>query len=186
MKPTTFLLIFLLILITTPPVHADGGSVIAQAESGSFRVTLFAAPSRLRAGPADLSALVQNAQTGAPILDAAVIISLDAQPAAADAKPAIAWAPPCCSLSGAGSLQGIAATHSAARNKLLYAANLTLPASGLYQLTAVITTADGQARLTAPLRVDAPLPAAAAYWPLLLLPPIGIAGYALRTHSRKR
>ena len=49
---------------------ADGGAVQFRRQTGPVIITLFSAPVPLRAGPADLSVLVQNARDGSPILNA--------------------------------------------------------------------------------------------------------------------
>src|SRR5580704_13866550 len=54
--------------------RADGGTVRYYDRLGDYRVTVFTSPAPLRAGPVDVSVLVQNVETGQPIVDAEVII----------------------------------------------------------------------------------------------------------------
>ncbi len=168
----------------TSNARGDGGVVIDQAESGPYRVTVFA--SQLRAGPTDLSVMVQNATTNESVLDAKVEFALEAQASVDPATPQSAWVPPCCSMELKTDLAAIPATREAAQNKLLYAALTTLPASGDYLLTTTVTTGTGAARLTTPLRVAPPLSPASTYWPLLALPPVAIFGFILRAHAKRR
>src|SRR5215472_1415481 len=60
-------------------LHADGGVVCLHATSGPFRVTVFTVPAALRAGPVDLSVLVEDSASNAIMLDAAVDLQLRAE-----------------------------------------------------------------------------------------------------------
>ena len=51
------------------PALADGGTLRFFGRRGDRLVTVFTVPAPLRAGPIDLSVLVQDAQTGRPITD---------------------------------------------------------------------------------------------------------------------
>ena len=97
------------LLASAGPLRADGGSVRARQTIGPYTVTVFTAPTPLRVGLADISVFIQHAQSNAAVLDAAVAVKLHA----AD-EPA-------------RTLQS-AATRAAAVNKLLYAAEIDLPA----------------------------------------------------------
>src|SRR5579884_1996756 len=57
-------------------LFADGGTLIFTRQAGPFLVTLFGAPEPVRAGPADLSVLVQRASDRTPVLDAQVRLKL--------------------------------------------------------------------------------------------------------------
>lgn len=157
---------------------ADGGGVLTQEIVGPYRVTLFGSPLPLRAGPADLSVMLQDARTGEAVLDRAVTIKVDAA-----AEPgSAAWVPPCCSMkTDAGT---VAATHAAAQNKLLYAANVLLPASGRHDVT--IRVGDGEEFLRTRVDVAAPLAPPATYWAFLAFPPLAIVGFALNQRIRRR
>ena len=166
---------------------ADGGVVLREEVSGPYRVTLFGSPAPLRAGPADLSVFVQDAKTGAPVLDHVVTVSVTAtaEPASSEA-----WAPPCCSMKVKTS--AVTATHAAAQNKLLYAADVIFPASGPHDLTVTVRPpgADPEkpaaATLTTAAQIAPPAPPLSAYWAYLAAPPFLIAGFALHQRLRRR
>lgn len=58
-------------------IDTDGNVVRVQELSGPFRITVLTEPDPLRAGPCDVSVLVQNRDTGEPILDAPVTLAID-------------------------------------------------------------------------------------------------------------
>ncbi len=94
---------------------ADGGKLRVMQHHGDQQVTVFTSPNPLRAGPIDVSVLVQDAKTGQAVTDAAVIVEL-ARPD--DSIPPIRTA----------------ATTATATNKLLYAAQLELPSPGFWDV----------------------------------------------------
>lgn len=166
------------LLAATRPAFADGGVVLSQKISGPYRITLFASPFPLRAGPADLSVMIQDASTGEPVLDQSV--SIDVQASAASRGSA--WLPPCCSM--AASKGAVPATHGNAQNKLLYAANLTLPASGPHDISVAI--GGSPAALKIEVDVEPPPAPVSAYWPYLAAPPLLIGLFALNQRLRRR
>ena len=65
MRPIiSLLLATCLILHPASFLWADGGTVRLSEEQGRYRITVFTAPAPLRAGPVDVSVLVQEAATG--------------------------------------------------------------------------------------------------------------------------
>ncbi|MBO0722964.1 MAG: hypothetical protein J2P41_19215, partial [Blastocatellia bacterium] len=66
----------LLLARVCPTALADGGVVQLHQSSGPFVITVFTAPTPLRAGTADISVMVQDSQSDSPLLDANVIVSL--------------------------------------------------------------------------------------------------------------
>jgi hypothetical protein len=143
-------------LLAAAPAWADGGLVRLSQAAGPYTITVFSAPTPLRAGPIDLSVLVQRRDGGAPVLDAAVAVALH---------------------SGAARLEQ-PATRAAATNKLLYAAPLLLPSAGRWEVA--VTVGDEIVRFA----MDAE-PAAStvlAFWGYLVLPFLLIGLFAL--HQR--
>ena len=140
---------------------ADGGLVRLSERAGPFTITVFTAPTPLRAGPIDVSVLVQDADGGRVVGDAAVSVTLRT----VEPRPA--------TVTGT-------ATRAQATNKLLYAALLELPSPGRWQVDVSVERA-GTAAAAVSLAVDVapPLPPWRAYWPYFALPAIGIAVYAL-------
>src|SRR5262249_156491 len=63
-------------LITVSPGHAraDGGTVRLSQRAGGYQVTVFTEPTPLRAGPVDVSVLVQDAATGQALPGAQVTV----------------------------------------------------------------------------------------------------------------
>ncbi|MGH8047579.1 MAG: hypothetical protein ACREKL_10055 [Chthoniobacterales bacterium] len=158
--------------------RGDGGAVLSQQNSGPYRVTLFGSPSPLRAGPADLSVMIQDAKTGDPVLDQSVTINVQA---AANPKSE-AWVPPCCSMKTIAGT--VAATHENAQNKLLYAANVALPASGEHDI--IVKIGDEGAPLESKVAVQPPSAPASSYWAWLAAPPLFIGVFALNQRLRRR
>jgi hypothetical protein len=171
---------FLLSLALLSSAFADGGAVLSQQTSGPYRITLFGSPSPLRAGPADLSVMIQDAKTGAPVLDQSVAIDVTA----AMNSGSTAWIPPCCSMD-AKTIGAVAATHANAQNKLLYAASIVLPASGQHDVTVRIGGDKGHS-LESKIDVQSPSSPATSYWACLAAPPLLIGIFALNQRLRRK
>lgn len=126
-------------------------------------ITVFAAPVPLRAGPIDLTVMVQTRDALQPVLDADVSIRLD------------------------GASQIVApASRSKAQNKLLYAATLDLPQSGAWKYTVSVKSAAGQAAISGGFQADQPAPPLASYAFYLAIPPMLIAIFALHQWLSRR
>jgi hypothetical protein len=149
-------------------VVADGGLVRISQEVGPFVVTVFTAPTPLRAGTVDISAMVQWRENREPVLDAALTLAL--QPRDSDAPPL-----------------HVAATREQATNKLLYAALVDVPAAGPWALVVTVTHPDvPPVQVGATLDVHPPRPAIIAFWPYLLFPPLAILLFVLHQGLRAR
>lgn len=129
--------------------RADGGAVRLKQTAGPFAVTVFT-PEPLRAGPTDISVLVQSAPGGATILDAGVELTLT--PPEGDA-PIHA-----------------AATRELSTNKLLVAAIVDLDRPGTWNLRADIRRGDERARVEGEIEVGAAPPRWQSLWFYLALP----------------
>ena len=105
------LLITLLLVAIPLGVMADSGIVRASAIDGPWRLTVFSEPTPLRAGPVDLSVLVQQAQNDTPVLDATVSLMLEHPETEVSSIL-------------------VEATREAASNRLLYSAKFELPTPG--------------------------------------------------------
>src|SRR5437868_713061 len=120
MTQRSLLYVFLLSpghLVTLSPYYAraDGGTVRLSERQGNYRLTVFTTPTPLRAGPVDVSVLIQDATTGEPASDVQVLIK-----AAWHGSPALV-------------IRHLATTE-VATNKLYHAANFDLPEPGWYTL----------------------------------------------------
>lgn len=102
--------------LTPSAVDTDGDVVRIQQISGRFRITVLTEPDPLPAGPCDVSVLVQDRDTGEPILDAPVSLSI-AQPNASNDPPEV-----------------ITATANISALKLLESGTVTLPHRGAWNL----------------------------------------------------
>jgi hypothetical protein len=154
------------IILTPLALHADGGTVQLREASGPFVVTVFTAPETLRAGPIDISVLVQDREKGGVILDAAV--NLAVEPAA-----------------GAGPRFQIHATHAQARNKLLQAATIDTPVAGWWTMHISVSTNGAQAAVVTRVLVLPATSRLAGIWPYLIVPPVAIALFALHQALRR-
>ncbi len=110
-----------------PPIAlGDGGSVRFSERRDGRIITVFTAPTPLRAGNVDVSALVQDADSGSPQSD--VSIEVRAYP-----------------IQHAGSSVSVPATTQAATNKLLRAAHLELSQPGRWHVELFVSgTGQGQ------------------------------------------
>jgi hypothetical protein len=146
--------------------RADGGAIRIQEDAGPFRITVWSAPEPLRAGPADLSVLVQRRDGGAAVLDAQVELRLDGP--------------------GSGPPIAARATRAQATNQLLQAAAVTLPVAGTWTLRASVRQGGDAVEVAGELPVAAPAPRLGTLWPYLALPPAAVACFALREHLKRR
>lgn len=132
-------------------------------------ITVFGAPTPLRAGIADFTVLVQNARDTSVVMDADVRLTLS-KPGEQDIK--------------------VSATHALATNKLLYAAYPLLPQAGEWRLSACVKSRGQQASVDGVIMVMPGRPSIAAWWLYIAFAPAGvllfIANQVLKMRSRKR
>jgi hypothetical protein len=140
--------------------QADGGVVCLHEASGPFLITVFVSPYPLRAGPADISVLVQDRQTGEVVLDPAIELAIHP-------------------LSENGSRLLTQARRELATNRLLQAARLDFQDPGWWALNVSVSRGSEEVALSTTLQV-APAPnRLAVIWPLLLFPPFAIGLFAI-------
>ncbi len=170
----------LLALAAPATARADGGLVRASVEQDGLTVTLFTAPTPLRAGVADVSVLVQDARSREPLLDAQVTVHLAAQDGAGDVAAGHRGH------HGAGHVEAVRLTGEAASNKILKAARVELPEPGRYRLRAEVRR--GAQRATAAADVEVAPPGARwreIGW-ALAVPPVAIVLFAVHQALRRR
>jgi hypothetical protein len=148
-----FILVSSFILHPSSLLRADGGAIRLSQTEGNYRITVFTAPTPLRAGPVDISVLIQEAATGEPVRGAQITIKAERS-----------------GLPGVEMLQQ--ATTEAATNKLYYAAAFDLPEPGWYSVEVSIDGTLGNAQVHFNLEAGEPLPSWLAIapwvgWPLL-------------------
>ncbi len=163
--PRRFLLSILAFTLWSTLVYADGGRVQFQNIAGSFIITLFTAPTPLRAGPVDFSILIQNRETKEPLLDASVRLSLrDATGMTVSAEP----------------------TREQAKNKLLYAATMNMPESGPWKVQVDVTRGSDSASAGGEIIVLPSRSPLLSYWEYFLIPPVAIILFALHQWLKNR
>ena len=155
-----------LLLLSAPAAGPDGGIVRLRENRGALVVTVFTAPDPLRAGPQDVSVLVQD-PTGAPVLDAEVTLRFD---------------PPVRSSAGFA----VRALRAQATNKLLQAAQVDLREVGEWRLGVGVSRAGQAAELSCVLPVAPATPRLTALWDVLALPPAMVVLFALHHALRRR
>jgi hypothetical protein len=146
-------------------LRADGGTVRISEKRGDFLVTVFTAPAPFRAGPVDVSVLVQDASTGEPVPQTRVTVRMS--------KP------------GRHALE-YPASGEAATNKLLHAAQFELPEPGRWQLQVQVEGVHGPAVLDGELEAAAPLPPWRELWPWIGWPALAIALFGMHQVLARR
>jgi len=171
MRPVTRSVIFAWLFLGTwcAPACGDGGTIRLSEKRNGFLITVFTAPAPLRAGPVDISVLVQDALTGEPAPQTRVTARMT--------KP------------GQLALE-YAATREAATNKLLHAAQFELPEPGRWQLEVQVEGVHGLAVTGCELEAAAPLPRWGEMWlwiswPVLAIGLFGIHQVLTRRRSGK-
>ncbi len=137
---------------------ADGGAVQFRRQSGPLLITVFAAPSPLRAGIADLSVMVEEARNRQTVLDAEVGLRIS-RPGETDIV--------------------LPATRAQAVNKLLYAAYPALPSAGDWRLTVQVNLRGQPIEAEGMITVLPRQPAARKYWLYLALVPLGVVLFVI-------
>jgi len=160
MRPVLGTLIFGWLFFGTwcAPAAGDGGAVRISARKGGYRITVFTSPTPFRAGPVDISVLVQDAATGEPVRQARVTVHLLKRGQAPLARPA---------------------THEAATNKLLHAAKIELPEPGRWKLEVHVEGLHRRAVLSCDLEAAEPLPRWLELWPWICWPALAIALFGI-------
>ena len=134
-------------------LFADGGAVQFRKQTGPLLITVFAAPTPLCAGIADVTVLVQNTHDASVVLDAEVGLTL--------------------TKSGESDI-AVNATHELATNKLVYAAYPTLPSEGEWHLNVHVKSKSASATVDGVIIVLPRRQSIIAYWQYIALAPAGI------------
>jgi len=156
MRQIIYLLLFAsFILHPTSLLLADGGAVRLSREQGNYQIAVLTTPTPLRAGPIDISVLVQKAGTHELVPDGQVALKLTPR-----GRPG-------------GSVSQLA-TAQAATNKLFRAAHFELRESGWWDVDVSIDGPLGNADARVELQVAEPLPAWQAMcpwfgWPVFVI-----------------
>lgn len=146
-------------------VFGDGGALILQQRAGSLNISVFATPSPLRAGTADFSVLVQDAETEDVLLNGAIELDL--------------------SKTGTGDIRANA-SQGQATNRLLYAATVEIPQAGEWELSARCRFRGEEEIVRGKVNILPPEPPLVTYWPYFLLVPFAIVLFALNQILKSR
>ena len=136
---------------------ADGGVPLTMRDIGGYRIAVFAEPAPLRAGPVDISVMVQDAQTGKHLDDTTIQVRVQS------VGPVVVR-------------RASPATEEAATNKLFKAAHLSLPFAGHWQVQVEVEGRYGKAEVTAEMVAGKALPRWQRLWAWFTWPavPVGL------------
>jgi hypothetical protein len=138
-----------------PSLQADGGTIRFSARQGDYRITVFTEPTPFRAGPVDISVLVQDVRTGQPVPQAQITVR---------AAPRGRWS----------EVIVHQATNEAATNKLFRAAVFEIPEAGWWEIEVAVESERGPARISFEVDAAEAAPPWLALWPWLGWPAVAI------------
>ena len=144
---------------------ADGGTVQLAQTAGPFVVTVFTAPTPLRAGPVDISVMVQNQLDQQPVLDGQVLVELRSED---------------------GVVVRAQAMRGQAQNNLLYAALINVPEPGRWALEVTTSRGQSSAKVNGNIKVGSASGFLLSYWRSLALPSIMIVLFVLNQWLKRR
>jgi hypothetical protein len=157
------LLVVLAVFGCVDAAFADGGRLRFREPAGPFIVTLFTTPDPLTTGHADFSVAIER--TGVPGLVEDVHVDFILTPA-----------------TGHGRQLVLHASHAAATSKWLQAANFSLPAQGLWQVTVVVRRGQEAGRCSGEVRVK-DVGARDMTWDIL---PVPLAALLIVLHENRK
>jgi hypothetical protein len=146
--------------------RADGGTVRLCQRAGNYQLAVFTSPTPFRAGPVDISVLVQDPTTGECMPGAEVIVRLTGH--------------------GSGQTLEYAATFEAATNKLFRAAVFELPEAGWWDAEVAIKGPQGPASVQFGLEAGDVLPRWLDLWPWYTWPALAVALFGLHQRLMRR
>jgi hypothetical protein len=157
---------WVLLGIGCPPAGADGGLLRLSAKKGGYQISVFTSPTPLRAGPVDISVLVQDSLTGEPMPGAQVALYMARRGQRA---------------------RVYRATQEAATNKLFRAVQFELPAPGHWEMEVQVEGPRGLAVMGGAVEAAKPLPRWREIWPWFGWPALVVALFVVHQvlESRK-
>jgi hypothetical protein len=147
-------------------VKADGGAVRVRERAGNYQIAVFTSPTPFRAGPVDVSVLVQDARTGECVPEARVTLRLTAR--------------------GSGQVLEYPATAEAATNKLFRAAAFQLPHPGWWDVDVAVEGPHGPAHVGFEIEADEPPPRWLDLWPWFSWPAVAVALFCVHQLLARR
>jgi hypothetical protein len=148
-----------LILGPSSPARGDGGALRLRQRAGGYELSVFTSPTPLRAGPVDISVLVQDASTRECLPEEQVNV--------------------CLKTSGAGRTLKCAATTEAATNRLFHAAVFELPEPGRWDVEIAVSGRHGPVLLRFGVEADGRAPRWRELWPWFTWPALVVALFSL-------
>jgi hypothetical protein len=158
---------------------ADGGRILAEREVDDLRLVLFALPTPLRAGPADLSVYLERTGKHGPLLDASVAFRLNKLSAP---TPDLAWKGRGCVTPGTD----VPAIRGHAGNRFLYSSQIGIPEPGLWDVGVMVEHHGQRRHFSFEVEVAPALSPVWEWWPLVSIVPLGIVLYAWRALLLRR
>ncbi len=134
--------------------------------AGNYQIAVFTSPNPLRAGPVDVSVLVQDSTSGECAPQAEVTVRLTAH--------------------GSGQVLEYPATAEAATNKLIRAAVFELPEAGGWHAEISVQGPQGPASVRFQLEASDALPRWLDLWPWYTWPALAVAFFGLHQHLTRR
>src|SRR5262245_47840960 len=160
-----FLLTLTVLLIPVREARADGGVIQMTKTAGPFVITVFTTPAPLRAGPVDISVLIQNRENSEPVLNAQVLIQLRKE---------------------TGLLITAQATSATAQNKLLYATTMNIPEAGQWEIEVRVQQDEQTVSVSETIAVAPSRSLLFSHWQNLALPPLVIFLFVLNQWLKRR
>ena len=140
------------------PASADGGALCFSGKRGAYQISVFTAPTPFRAGPVDISTLVQDAETGNPMTGVHVTVRIIKSGTIALEYPA---------------------TSEAATNKLFRTARFELPEPGRWRMQVQVDDSHGPAVIGGEVEAAEPVPRWQKMWPWIGWPAVPIALFGI-------
>jgi hypothetical protein len=147
------------------PARADGGSLSLAGKRGLYQITVFTAPTPLRAGPVDISVLVQDVATGDLVTQTRVIVRMTRAGRPALENPA---------------------TIEAATNKLFRSAQFELPEPGRWELRVEVEGVHGRGVIAGEIEAAEPMPRWRELWPWIGWPALAIVLFGIHQMLARR
>jgi len=134
--------------------------------AGDYQIAVFTSPTPFRAGPVDVSVLVQDAAAGECVAEARVTVRLAAR--------------------ASGQVVESPATTEAATNKLFYAALFQLPEPGWWDVDVAVEGLHGSALIRFAVEADEPMPRWRTLWPGFGWPVLAVARFGIHQVLARR